>query len=145
MDKIDGVNIKNILTPSNPVFNHLLSKKKEISEILCHEIGVETMAVQVISASHLVGQHSIDNFIIDLMPVSEAQVVSLPNSAEAKLTVDRSGWGVWSLVVWSLVVNNYWLLTLTPTTLCISISTWSYIYNIVRSDVYDNGIKSHKY
>ena len=98
------------------------------------------MAVQVISASHLVGQHSIDNFIIDLMPVSEAQVVSLPNSAEAKLTVDRSGWGVWSLVV-----NNYWLLTLTPTTLCISISTWSYIYNIVRSDVYDNGIKSHKY
>ena len=103
------------------------------------------MAVQVISASHLVGQHSIDNFIIDLMPVSEAQVVSLPNSAEAKLTVDRSGWGVWSLVVWSLVVNNYWLLTFTPTTLCISISTWSYIYNIVRSDVYDNGIKSHKY
>ena len=98
------------------------------------------MAVQVISASHLVGQHSIDNFIIDLMPVSEAQVVSLPNSAEAKLTVDRSGWGVWSLVV-----NNYWLLTLTPTTLCISISAWSYIYSIVGSDVYDNGIKSHKY
>ena len=98
------------------------------------------MAVQVISASHLVGQHSIDNFIIDLMPVSEAQVVSLRNSAEAKLTVDRSGSGVWSLVV-----NNYWLLTLTPTTLCISISAWSYIYSIVGSDVYDNGIKSHKY
>ena len=88
------------------------------AEIPCHEMGVEEMAVQAIS--HLVLQHSIDDFIIDLFPVSEAHVVSLSNSAEAKLTVDSSGWGVRPLVV-----NNYWLLTLFPTTRCTTISTWS--------------------
>ena len=105
-------------------------------------------------------QHAVDYFIVDFTVASESLVGLLADPTESKLTVDASGRGVrgcWVLnrpstpptllwcCVWSLVVNNCWLLTLTPTTLCISISAWSYIYSIVGSDVYDNGIKSHKY